>query len=107
MKALVRKPLLLLALLIVIGVLIGGGVFVYRLATIPTLARSGGTVLVYEMDLDAFPLGAVPPGFRPEELAEALKRRVDPTGRDGVTARPLGSSRLEIAVPRADDHAAH
>ena len=107
MKAIVRKLLLSLALLIVIGVLIVVGVYVCRIATIPTLAKSGGTVLVYEVDVDAFPAGAVPTDFRPEELAKALKRRVDPVGWGGVAVRLVDPTRVEIAVPRAGDHAAY
>ena len=36
----------------------------------------GGTILVYEVDVDKFPDGKMPENYKPEELAAAIKRRI-------------------------------
>src|SRR6516165_5911951 len=54
----------------------------------------GGTILVYEIDPDR-----KPENFNPEQLAAALKRRIDPADLYNVTIRPVGDSRVEIILP--------
>src|SRR5262249_1683894 len=65
---------------------------------------SAGTILVYEVDQDASKLskGGDMGGTRAKAdtaLADALKRRIDPTDILGVVIRPLGESRVEIILP--------
>src|SRR5262245_17756325 len=38
----------------------------------------GGTILIYEIDLDKFPNGQIPDTYKPEDLVASLKRRIDP-----------------------------
>ena len=74
----------------------------FRLASRPTLARSGGTALIYEID----PYGS-PADHRPQAMADALKARVDPTGSENVTVRTVGDTRFEVGIRRRGDHEAH
>jgi SecD/SecF fusion protein len=67
---------------------------------------SGGTILVYEVDQDASRQQAGPTDQGPRgrakadaTLANALKRRVDPSDLRGVVIRPIGESRVEILMP--------
>ena len=99
-KSPIRKLLLILAGFAVLGVLGVGGFYAYRNLTRPTMEKSGGTVLVYEVDVDRFPEGKLPAQFQMEEMAAVLRRRVDATDRTGITVTPVGPLRVEIAVPR-------
>jgi SecD/SecF fusion protein len=54
----------------------------------------GGTILVYEIDPDK-----KPKDFKPEQLAAALKRRIDPADLYNVTIRSVGDTRVEIILP--------
>src|SRR5579885_294361 len=56
----------------------------------------GGTILVYEVDTSK-QQGEV----KPDELAAALKRRIEPAEWDNVTIRPIASEtpRVEIVLP--------
>ena len=65
----------------------------------PGIDMVGGTSLVYEI---------VPPEGQPatglaEEVATALKRRVDPNGVLNLIWRPQGDTRLEIQLPLSSD----
>src|SRR5688572_20291971 len=66
---------------------------------------SGGTILVYEVDQElskqARALDADPGRAQADTaLAEALKRRIDPTDLLGVIVRPsAGGTRVEIIMP--------
>lgn len=79
---------------------------------------AGGTILVYEINLertkarkvalgDGTPAGGKPADARAEglsaeemnNLAAQIKRRIDPTDIKNVTVRPLGDSRVEIILP--------
>lgn len=55
----------------------------------------GGTILVYEVSDP----NTLPEGYRKEELAASLKRRIDPTDLYNVTIRPVGDTRVEIILP--------
>jgi SecD/SecF fusion protein len=55
----------------------------------------GGTILVYEIDPDR----KMQEGYKPEQLAAALKRRIDPNDLYNVTIRPVSDSRVEIILP--------
>jgi SecD/SecF fusion protein len=59
----------------------------------------GGTILVYEVDESKFPEGKIPANYKPEDLAAALKRRIDPADLYNVTIRPVSSTRVEIILP--------
>ena len=102
MKSLIRKLLLGLLLVGFLGALGIGGWYLYRIATRPTFAKSGGTILVYEVDGDQVPAG----DFSPEELAEAVRRRVDPDSWLGITVGALSDKRIKISIPRSGDHTA-
>jgi SecD/SecF fusion protein len=66
----------------------------------------GGTILVYEVDLDKFPDRKLPDNYKPEELAASLKRRIDPTDLYNVTIRPVSNTRVEIILPTGGAHQA-
>src|SRR5262249_39363761 len=44
--------------------------------------------------------------YKPEDLAAALKRRIDPADLYNVTIRPLGPTRVEIILPTGGKHQA-
>src|SRR5260370_31703598 len=54
----------------------------------------GGTILVFGIGPDR-----EPENFNPEQLAAALKRRIDPADLYNVTIRPVGDMRVEIILP--------
>lgn len=62
----------------------------------------GGTILVYEVQDPS----KLPENFDPQELASALKRRIDPTDLYNVTIRPVGRTRVEIILPTGGQHQA-
>src|SRR5438067_135249 len=67
-----------------------------------SLALVGGTDLIYEID----PSKPLPQDYKPEQLAAALKRRIDPTDLYNVTIRPLSDRRVEIILPTGGVHQA-
>ena len=72
---------------------------------------AGGTILVYEVNLERSLRGKTPDavaaagtGLSGEEirkLAENLKRRIDPADLRNVIVRPVGTTRIEIILPRS------
>jgi SecD/SecF fusion protein len=66
----------------------------------------GGTILVYEVDETASKFTDENKKFDPQELANAIKRRIDPTDLYNVTIRPVGASRIEIILPTGGEHQA-
>jgi SecD/SecF fusion protein len=66
----------------------------------------GGTILVYEVDLDKFPDRQLPEGYDAKTLAAAIKRRIDPNDLYNVTIRPVSETRLEIILPTGGAHQA-
>src|SRR4051812_12175901 len=58
---------------------------------------AGGTILVYEVD----PTKEIPSDFKADELAAALKRRIDPNDLYNITIRPIAGTppRVEIILP--------
>jgi preprotein translocase subunit SecD len=97
---------LLIGMFVVLGLGAAGFglLHVYRLATRPTLEGLGGTVLVYEVDLDRFSDGKLPADYQPEALVAALQRRLDPSESTGIRVRGVGNERVEIGVPRTAKH---
>src|SRR5688572_7251911 len=61
----------------------------------PGIDMVGGTSLIYEIEV---PPGSDPSGMA-EQIATALKRRVDPQGVRNLIWRPQGDTRLEIQMP--------
>jgi SecD/SecF fusion protein len=61
----------------------------------------GGTILVYEVDTSK-----QQSEYKPEQLAEALKRRIDPNDLKNVTIRPVSNTRVEIILPTGGLHQA-
>lgn len=59
----------------------------------------GGTILVYEIDKPE-PMASP---VKVDELAAALKKRIDPTDILEVKVRPLGETRVEIILPVGGD----
>src|SRR5579859_263806 len=59
---------------------------------------AGGTILVYEVDKSKM---TDPDQYKGEDLAAALKRRIDPNDLLNVTIRPAGGEtpRVEIILP--------
>jgi SecD/SecF fusion protein len=66
----------------------------------------GGTILVYELDLDKFTDGKLPPEYQKEQLVASLKRRIDPADLYNVTIRPVSDTRVEIILPTGGRHRA-
>jgi SecD/SecF fusion protein len=71
---------------------------------------AGGTILVYEVNLDATRSRMTDSGQAADaseglssdeikKLAENLKRRIDPNDLKNVVVRPVGNSRVEIILP--------
>ncbi len=58
----------------------------------------GGTILVYEVDPEKMSDKAKQE-FKIDQLAERLKRRIDPADLYNVTVRPVPPSRVEIVLP--------
>jgi SecD/SecF fusion protein len=83
----------------------------------PGIDLAGGTILVYELDLEklkqerARSTAANPAAMSPDtpveglsaeqmqSLAESLKRRIDPVDTRNVVIRPVGNTRIEIILP--------
>lgn len=63
----------------------------------------GGTILVYEVDETK-----TPENFKAEDLAAALKRRIDPADLYNITIRPIEGrpARVEIVLPTGGRHQA-
>jgi SecD/SecF fusion protein len=63
----------------------------------------GGTILVYEVDETK-----TPENFKAEELANALKKRIDPADLYNITIRPVPGNppRVEIVLPTGGRHQA-
>jgi hypothetical protein len=93
--SLLRKIVLGVALAAFLVLLAAVGLGLYMQWSRPDIARDGGTVLVYEVDEERSP-GA----FTPDDLAAALRRRLDPDGDFGIKVRPLHEKRVEVRVPR-------
>ena len=63
---------------------------------------AGGTILVYEVDQDRFKDKNNARELTADDikqLAEKLKRRIDPADLKNVVVRPVGNSRVEIILP--------
>lgn len=63
----------------------------------------GGTILVYEIDATKFPNQSIPAGTA-QQLAEKLKKRLDPADTYGITIRAASDSRVEIVLPTGGQH---
>src|SRR5262245_45410393 len=62
----------------------------------------GGTILVYEIDETK----TKDTTYKKDDLANALKKRIDPADLYNVTIRPAGESRVEIILPTGGKHQA-
>jgi preprotein translocase subunit SecD len=102
MNSLAKKLALGLLTAGVLATLSWGGWYLYRISSRPTLERSGGTILVYELETES-----VPADYRPEDMAAALKLRIDPRGVLNISVRPVGDNRMEVTIPRWGDHEEH
>jgi preprotein translocase subunit SecD len=65
------------------------------------LKPNSGTRLVYEVDDELRP-----ENYSLDDLAAAVKRRIEPVEREAILVKPIGKNRVEISVPRGPDHAA-
>ena len=63
----------------------------------------GGTILIYEIDASKFPNQSIPVGTA-QQLAEKLKKRLDPADTFGITVRAASDSRVEIVLPTGGQH---
>jgi SecD/SecF fusion protein len=68
----------------------------------PGIDMVGGTSLIYEIKQ---PEGAFPDPQLAENVATALKKRVDPQGVRNLIWRPQGATRLEIQMPTSRQNA--
>lgn len=69
----------------------------------PGIDMVGGTSLVYEIEVPADAPRGGPSENLAEQVATALKRRVDPQGVLNLIWRPQGDTRLEIQLPLSGD----
>jgi len=69
----------------------------------PTIEKSGGTLLVYELDTAE----ALPKGFQPDVMVKAIKRRLDPANLFGIRVKVAKDNHFEIGIPRRKDHDAN
>jgi SecD/SecF fusion protein len=60
---------------------------------------AGGTILIYEVDPDQRKAGWNNEDIK--QLADKLKKRIDPNDLQNVVVRPLGTDRVEIILPFA------
>lgn len=99
------KVRLLMLLLAAVGIVVVGAVSVglwwYRLAKHPTFEQLGGTVLIYEVDTDKLPGGQLPADYQPQEMADVLKRRIDPTDLLGIEVESVDALRVAVRIPVA------
>src|SRR5262245_31079758 len=74
----------------------------------PGIDLAGGTILVYELDTAKLEKGKKDPGAdtadgldteQMQQLAESLKKRIDPVDTKNIIIRPVGSTRVEIVLP--------
>jgi SecD/SecF fusion protein len=71
----------------------------------PGVDLVGGTILVYEVDQDkqqgfqSQVTSSTGRDTKIDELAAAIKRRLDPSDQYNITVRPVGSERIEIILP--------
>jgi SecD/SecF fusion protein len=97
------SPLKIILSLTTVGalVLFGGAIWVIKkyYPFKPSIERDGGTILVYELDEETLPAG-----YQPTEMAEAIRRRVDPTKTQNVSVRPDGDKRMEVRIPGGEGH---
>lgn len=63
----------------------------------------GGTILIYEIDATKFVNQTIPTGTA-QQLAEKLKKRLDPADTFGITVRAASDSRVEIVLPTGGEH---
>src|SRR5262249_39188254 len=63
----------------------------------------GGTILIYEIDATKFPNQTIPANTA-QQLAEQLKKRLDPADTFGITVRAASDSRVEIVLPTGGKH---
>ena len=64
----------------------------------------GGTILIYEVDVNKFPEGKLPQDWNPQELAKRLKSRIDPSDLYNITIRAVSNTRFEIILPTGGAH---
>lgn len=95
-----------------VGTRLGVTLFAVTLCAIPFYIRpldealslgidlAGGTNLVYEIDRERAAKDITPQIM--EKMQEAIRKRVNPTGTEEVNVRGVGSDRIEIIVPGAD-----
>jgi preprotein translocase subunit SecD len=86
--------------LLFVVVVVTAGVLVFqnrKLFFRPTLARLGGTSVVFDLDgaADADDV---------ERACQVLQKRFDPTGALGVVVLPLGDEQIDVRVPRGKKH---
>lgn len=62
----------------------------------------GGTILVYEIDETK----TKDTTYKKDDLAVALKKRIDPADLYNITIRPVGETRVEIILPTGGRHQA-
>ena len=63
---------------------------------------AGGTNLVYQVDMDAATESGKDVDRSIDNMVGAIARRVNPSGTEEVTVRRVGSDRIEIIIPGAD-----
>ena len=64
---------------------------------------AGGTNLVYQVDVEAAKAAGKDVSASMKQMVGAITRRVNPSGTKEVTVRQVGSDRIEIIVPGADE----
>ena len=70
-----------------------------RVALRPGIDMAGGTSLLYQIKAPAGGYHSATGHTLAEDVADALKKRVDPAGIKNLIWRPIGADRLEIQIP--------
>jgi SecD/SecF fusion protein len=64
----------------------------------------GGTILIYEVDVNKFPNATLPKDWNPQQLATRLKSRIDPGDIFNISVRVASDTRFEIILPTGGAH---
>ena len=99
MKSFFWKFMICLVPIVVGAIVVGRGLYYYPGGGFKLgVDLAGGTILVYEVDPDKMPADFNKSGGI-DQLAERLKRRIDPADLLNVTVRGVAGTRVEVILP--------
>jgi preprotein translocase subunit SecD len=92
-----KRIIAAVAIVVGLGVLATVGRMGLRYLLRPSMASHGGTILVYQVDEKG-------ESYTPEEMADTLKRRLDPSAEYNIIVTPLDGDQMKIRIPRSRHH---